>query len=327
MIIKKDMTIKINPQNRKKYEEKLSKTLEKNQLITICQYDLLTTSRLKVECECDFCGKNCFKKRVDIQGEKTFCNAKCRNGHQSKIYKTGLNPNPKKDKVILKCEVCSKEISTNEAKSKSQKYFLCSRECYKIHRTNKYSGENIYNYQDVTVNCEMCNEPVKTSKWYVENKKHIFCTQECYWKHRKVFYKEFYYKDSLNEAREETIPEKIIREWLEDSGIKFKQELPFLRKYYVDFYLPNHKTIIEVYGDYWHVNPDVYDIDGDDSDKKPLNDYQKDLINSQYDVNRENELKSYGYNFIVIWEKDLKSKNVKNILKELSITISNNKNP
>lgn len=62
----------------------------------------------------------------------------------------------------------------------------------------------------------------------------------------------------------------MVREYLESHCIKHVQECPMFRKYYADFYLPKHKSVIEVYGDYWHANPRIYG-----EDKTPLNDQQK----------------------------------------------------
>lgn len=304
MIPDKIIKIKINPQNRKKYEKRLNKKLEKGQIIEIKQSEVLETSRIKVECICDFCKSTVMKPRVDVTSELTFCNNKCRNEYNKIRLSGDQNPNPRK-RVDVNCHVCGKEIEVHESKFKKQNVFLCSWDCYKIHRSKTYKGEKIYNYQHEYVKCAMCGKKIKTSKWYKENKKHLFCSPECYWEHRRRYYIEFYYKDDLNNARDETKPERMVREWLEAKGINFIQECGFLKKYYVDFYLPDYKAIIEVYGDYWHVNPDIYDIYGNDKNKKPINKNQKEFLDSKYDEIRKNELESYGYKVFIIWENDI----------------------
>lgn len=288
MIKDMEISIKINHANRKKYEIKFNKTFVNGQTITINQKDILETTRIEVECICDYCNKTCFKKRVNIKlNSNTFCNKDCKNNYLKELYLSDKNPNPKKDKVKVNCEVCNKEFLVFESKYKKQENFICSRNCYKKHRSNNYNGSNIYNYQDLYVPCEMCEKEVKTSKWYVDNKKHIFCSHDCYWEHRKAYYKEFYYDSSLNDSRKETKPERMVREWLEDNKIGFIQEAGFLRKYFADFYIPKNKIIIEVYGDYWHVNPIVYDINGDDNSKKTLHKNQKEFLDSNYDEIRK----------------------------------------
>lgn len=308
MLNDKLIKIEINAQNRKKYQERLGKELNKRQIITIEQSQLLATSRIEVECVCDFCKESFMKERVKVRN-LTFCNNGCKNNYNKIAFKGSANPNPKKDEIKVNCYICDKPFGVFESKYKKQNIFLCSRNCYKKHRSENYRGEKVYNYQDEHVECPMCKKPVKTSKWYMDTKKHKFCSQECYWGHRKVYYKEFYYKDDLNNSRKETIPEKMVREWLESKGFikdkDFYQECGFLKKYYVDFYIPKYKMIIEVYGDYWHVNPEIYDVFENDKNKKPLNDNQREHIYSKYDETRNKELESYGYKVFVLWEKDI----------------------
>lgn len=304
MLLPKKVQIKINAQNRLKYEERLGTSLIKGQLVTISQFMILETSRLKVECQCDFCGVNFLKERVNVK-KKTFCNNNCKNKYLRKSFSGENNPNPKKDKIPVRCFICDKQFDVFESKSKKQDIFLCSRDCYKEHRRDNYNKDNIYNYQDVETSCTTCEKKFKTSKWYLETKKNLFCTQECYWSHRKNFYKEFYYNDDLNNSRLESAPEKKVREWLQEKPVKFKAECGFLRKYFVDFYLPEYKLIIEVYGDYWHVNPQVYDVDNNNSELKILHKNQRDFVDSKYDLNRVNELESYGYKVVWLWEKDI----------------------
>lgn len=304
MINNKNIKVKINHANRKKYEERLGLDLKNGETITINQVNILESSRIEVECTCDNCGKIFQKRRTDIKNNITLCGIKCRNENFTKI-----NPNPKKDKVKVNCCVCHEEFEIFESKFKKQNVFICSRDCYKKHRSITYNGDQLYNYQDIKVSCEMCGNDVKTSKWYLENKNHIFCTQDCYWEHRKTYYKEFYYNDSLNNSRAETNPERMVREWLEYNGFiknqDFYQECGFLKKYYVDFYIPKYKIIIEVYGDYWHVNPDVYDVFNNNKLKKPLNSNRQEFVDSNHDNIRNLELESYGYKVYILWEKDI----------------------
>lgn len=300
MITEKEVVVQINGNNRKKYEEILLKDLKNGESIEIKQSQVLPTSRLKVECFCDLCQKVFTRRRVDIKTEVTLCSRECRNN-----YLKLNNPNPKVEKITVKCHICRKSFQVYPSKYKSQDYFMCSRTCYKKHRSDNLHSSSIYNYQNTFVECAMCKKEVKTSQWYTENRKHLFCSQECYWRHRREFYTEFYYKSDLNEARPETNPERLVREWLEEKEISFKQECPFLRKYYVDFFLTEYKVIVEVYGDYWHCNPSVYDTDKNDKTKKPVNEYQQKLIESDYDNIRQKELESYGFSVVILWESDI----------------------
>lgn len=301
MLLDKAIEITINSNNREKYEKVLSLDLVNGQTVMINQHDVLPTSRTIVECECDMCGKTFTRMRKDVK-ERTYCGKECRNQ-----FLIENNPNPKKDKVKLSCSICGTSLEVVPSKLHKQDVFMCSRECYAEHRRKNFTGGKTYNYQNIFVFCENCGERIKTTRWYIENKKHQFCTPECYWKHRKSHYREFYYSPALNNSREETVPERMVREWLEKENVNFKTEAGFLRKYFVDFYLKDYKTIIEVYGDYWHVNPEVYDTLENDNTKKKMNDYQKEWVTSNYDEKRKQDLESYGFTVEILWERDIHS--------------------
>ncbi len=67
----------------------------------------------------------------------------------------------------------------------------------------------------------------------------------------------------------------------------------------VDGYCTETNTIYEFYGDYWHGNPNVYptEVCGSHSLKTMGELHQK-------TIERENKIKSLGYNLVVIWEDD-----------------------
>ena len=76
-----------------------------------------------------------------------------------------------------------------------------------------------------------------------------------------------------------------------------------MRKYYSDFYLKDFNVVLEVYGDYWHVNPDIYDVDNSDNNKKKINEQQKTFIERDY--KRELDFISSGIDYRVIWENEV----------------------
>lgn len=294
LIEDKLIKVRIHNTNRKYYEEIFNKELKINDWVTVKQKDIQKASRNIVECICDYCGKKCNKQMYMVK-KNTFCDIKCRNN-----YMKEHNPNPPKEKIMVNCHVCGKEFMVQESKYKSQKYFLCSRECYKTHRSKLYKSTNLYNYQDIKVSCASCNKEFKTIQFDLETREHLFCSQECYWKFRRKHYIEFYYAPSLNNSRKETLPEKMVREWLDKNNIVYIQEFEFLNKYYIDFYLPEYKCCIEVYGDYWHVNPNIY---SETDDLKPLTNQQVGV--REYDEYRNKEIESYGYKVFIIWESEI----------------------
>lgn len=95
--------------------------------------------------------------------------------------------------------------------------------------------------------------------------------------------------------------------WLDQLGIdKDKRDicLPNLRKKRVDGFDPDTNTVYEFHGDYWHGNPKKYNPDD-------LNERNKLTFDQLYQltIERENLIKSCGYNLITIWESDWKKMN------------------
>lgn len=293
-----NIDIKINSNNRKKYEKVLNAELKNGQTININQNDILLTSRQLVLCECDMCGKDFQRKKTYITTDVTLCSKECRT--QKFILN---NPNPTKDKIVTCCAMCNKEVLVSDAKYKNQENILCSRDCYALFRSENYNKDKIYNYNSVDSKCACCDKEIIVSMFTTKRNKHWFCSNECYYKFRSDNYSEFYYSPNNRLNRPESSPEKIVRKWLDDNKIEYKQEVGFLRKYYCDFYLTDLKIILEVYGDYWHVNPNIYDVLGNDVSKKTINEQQEAFI--QRDKKKEDDFIMRDLDYRIIWESEV----------------------
>lgn len=314
-----EIEVKVHGTNIKYYENLLNRKLTSGMFILVKQTDLPPSSRIKVSCKCDNCGSDFQRSRTMMKTlGRTFCSNKCRS-IDLKINNHLYNANIK-DKINVSCANCSKSFDVIKSVFLKSKFHLCSRKCYSEHRSSLYKGSNVYNYQDKTVKCSECFFEFKTYKWKSENNNDLFCSQKCYWAHRKKNYHSKYLDDSRNSGRVETAPEKAIREYLIQKGLKlgedFYQEQGFLKKYYVDFYIPKLRLIIEAYGDYWHVNPEIFDVNQNDSTKKKLNDFQENIIKNNYDSIRESHLKSHGFDFLIVWEKETKDGSYKEKLEK-----------
>lgn len=106
------------------------------------------------------------------------------------------------------------------------------------------------------------------------------------------------YDDECWSIRKESNPEKIVREYLQEIGSCFKQEVQIEANSFwlFDFHILNSNLLIEVQGDYWHCNPDIYPT--------PINSYQKwakkkDFLKKEY-ANKK------GYKILYLWENDIK---------------------
>ena len=287
----KKVRIKITSYNINKFKSILNNGLiESGQQVEIDQALLPQNSTIKVWCECDTCGNLFLKKRSEIRN-KTYCSKICRN-------KGNVNPNPPKEKYKVECNICHTPIFVNEAKFNKQEYFLCSRSCYSEHRSNVYKKENVYNYQDLRTCCENCNKEFKTTKYDEDSRRRSFCSQKCYWEYRKDHYQDLYFSERRNSARRETKPEKMVRNKFDEIGISYIQEYSIDNIYFADFYLESHNIIVEVYGDYWHANPNIYG-----KDKRKVNEMQKQKVKK--DRIKEGYLRHKKYNLVILWERDI----------------------
>jgi G:T-mismatch repair DNA endonuclease (very short patch repair protein) len=99
--------------------------------------------------------------------------------------------------------------------------------------------------------------------------------------------------------------EKEICKLLKNMGYNVTPSLKVDTKI-CDIYIPEFNLIIEYFGDYWHCNPNKYSSD--------YHNVKKNLTAKQiwdYDKNKLELIKSYGYNLEVIWESELKLNNEK----------------
>jgi len=69
----------------------------------------------------------------------------------------------------------------------------------------------------------------------------------------------------------------------------------------VDAFVPETSTAYEFLGDYWHGNPDVYDL-------KLFNRNSKKTFGQLYEETKDrlSQLREAGYKVVYIWERDFK---------------------
>lgn len=101
-----------------------------------------------------------------------------------------------------------------------------------------------------------------------------------------------------------TAPERAFQSILKKNKVIYQAQFILMNKIF-DYYLPDTKTLVEIQGDYWHGNPEVYDS---------LSGYQKHI--KQKDIMKRSIAIGMGYNFVEFWEKDLKE-NKNSIVEEL----------
>lgn len=97
--------------------------------------------------------------------------------------------------------------------------------------------------------------------------------------------------------RKETVPEKMVRLILDELGIEFKQEKYLKSKLFRADFLVGANKVIEVNGDYYHANPEVYS-------HKILTPLQ--VKNLKSDKLKMDFYKENGFEVLIVWERDLK---------------------
>lgn len=116
-------------------------------------------------------------------------------------------------------------------------------------------------------------------------------------KTRRAFKIEHFGSKSKSSATEgtETSIEKFVREILEENKIQFKEQKA-LRFINVDFFLPEHKVVIQVHGCYWHACSECYPAG-------PKNDIQRKNIEKDRIANEI--IDGSGYKLIEIWHHEI----------------------
>ncbi|WP_298042513.1 hypothetical protein [uncultured Clostridium sp.] len=98
--------------------------------------------------------------------------------------------------IIVKCDICGKEIKRNKSQIGKSKHFYCSKECRAIGIGKFQCGENNPNYKgaNTIVKCSNCNKEFRVLNCNLRNsdgslKKNIYCSKKCKAEHQKEILK------------------------------------------------------------------------------------------------------------------------------------------
>ena len=250
--------------------------------------------------ECKYCGKEFYVQPCKVE-ETKYCSRECRSKDErvNKITKECKYCRKKfkvypsyedmkycskkccdKDKLkgkYINCKNCGKEFYIRPSEFGERKY--CSRECNWDSLKNRVECE-----------CVICGEKFEVQNWTYENYNTKCCSQECLnkWYRRPEFM---------------TGIEELTYDALEKSEIDFEMQ-KYLDGWRFDFYLPNYNLFIEIDGDYWHGNTQIYN---------KLNSTQ--IENAERDKRKDKWCKNNGYNIERIWGNDIKE-NAERYVKE-----------
>lgn len=271
------------------------------------------------ELECYICGEKVRKTKSQIERSVSghvFCSNECVGKY---------NAQQRKQNIIKNCVICGKPFKTINARKDT--HITCSRKCQGKWQSKYRVGENASNFRGGggIKKCKNCGEEFEV-EYKNQFKTRVYCSMECkreYWRKNTLHTKKFKlarYQGNLKFRQsfpKESTPERMVREYLESKGLikgkDFFQEQGFFHKYYVDFYIPKTKTVIEVHGDFWHGNPAIY---GEGEGLIPL--YQSQIDRIQKDKEKEADFIKHGFNYHVLWESDI-YKNLDEAMKEIKI--------
>lgn len=312
--------VKIANSNKDHYIKTLNREdLKAGDIVKIDQAQLPKMSHTKVYCECDIC-ENVFqrKNRDTMQNGRTLdsptmCGLECK-----KEFMRRNNPNPEKDKIEVSCHVCKAKRMVNEYVFNLNNFHFCSRECYSLHKTGVlYEGRKL-RHPITGVECEACEKQYHIADIELPKDVRHFCSRQCLdgiLDNGKVPLN-FHYYIYKNGGRRVTWAENTVEKYFTDHKIVFIPEYSIDEVYFSDFYLPHFNAIVEIYGDYWHSNPQMY---GQESGKKTL--HYKQQKKKESDIVRAKYLTASKYNTYYLWEKNLKidfNKELGNLLESLN---------
>jgi very-short-patch-repair endonuclease len=239
----------------------------------------------KINHDCKNCGK---PTKISFSRNKltvyTFCSTKCQQYY-------------KKQQIISLCPICEKGIIKKD--KKKEYYGTCgNNDCIKEHKRKR--KENIKNNHWVNKkdSSEIQKQRIKTRKINDRklNRKYIP------WNKDKT---NIYSKETIEKIRKSTIKqlkegkfkktkiEEKIESFLINQEINYTYSFILNQRQY-DFYLKDYKILIEADGDYWHGNPNIYNILSERQLLKQADDKIKNRIA------REN-----GFELLRFWESDI----------------------
>jgi very-short-patch-repair endonuclease len=100
-------------------------------------------------------------------------------------------------------------------------------------------------------------------------------------------------KKAKKMTKKMTSPERIFESILKKYKINYKPQHILGTKIF-DYYLTDSNTLVEIDGDYWHGNPEIYEEFSKMQKRTKKRDIDKKII-----------ALGRGYNFLQFWEKDL----------------------
>ncbi|MDF2563675.1 MAG: hypothetical protein K0Q53_70 [Massilibacillus sp.] len=248
-----------------------------------CSIDCKPKKRLIIgDKKCLVCGKEF--EIASSNPDKKFCGLECR--RNGRPYKKT-------------CIICEKVFMANNSLAQ-----YCSKDCSRYNPKDikfcKYCGNKFYNRKDkdteyCSLDCRNHDATVETEIGHCQ-----YCGKEMkIYPHHKTHHRGKYcsVKCQIIGGSSNTDIELMVKEWLDLHNVKYIFQYNF-GKYYPDFYIVDANIFLEVQGDYWHGNPEIYKLED-------LNSQQIDHMNR--DKRKFGYYKKYRMKFYELWGKDIKN--------------------
>jgi len=260
---------------------------------------------IKKQLVCD----NCHKKFIGrfVKGQKHyFCSRECKIAFQSRLN--------------CECDYCHKKFHRSEKLLKNSNHHFCSRTCFE--KYEKQHPEFAWNYNltkgdprvmamtkkiTAKVKAYYNNLSEKDKKERYKNySKKMSKVMTKFFKNLKGKEREEYFRlKNINNNNSPNIPEKIVIDVIKKYNLPYK----FVGdgKFWIEDMNPDFintngkKECLEVFGNFWH-NPNKINL-------KFKRTYQ----------GRKYYMKKYGFNCIILWEKQIKKNGEQYILKKLGV--------
>lgn len=211
-------------------------------------------------------------------------NCSLKNGEEIMIEQKFL-PFSSRNEVYFICDICQEEyVAKRNTQKEATHNTYCSKDCHKEGKRRSMNTNNPNPKNRIHVKCDTCGKDIETVPSVLKRQDAFTCSWECYQERRK--------NRGFNLLNKETVPERMMREYLEDEGIEYEIQKS-VYPYWCDFYIPKENLIVEVFGNYWHANPRRYGHEGIED---------KYAIIWEQDIKRINYIIEKGYRAVIVWE-------------------------
>lgn len=246
---------------------------------------------------CDNCGKEIQRKKSHYErqmklGQHQFCSIECEKQFQHKeTYE------------LRKCEICGKEFEC--AKISPQRF--CSVQCQGKWQSLQVGDLNPRSTK-IHQKCDWCGKDYLMKRHKLKDCNNHFCSTECMHNWFNNVYsqtEEYKEKSSIRAAKiisdglvplVYTKPQLAVNKMLDEFHIKYQNDYNVVY-YAVDNYLEDYNLMIEVMGDYWHSNPNIFDYEKLNSTQ--LNRISRDKAKHTFIFNQ------YNIEVLYLWENDI----------------------